>query len=483
MTSTKSVRFSQADLDLFAAASHDRNPLHLEAAYARRTPMGQQVVFGILGAMHCLGGMEAARSGAGLASLTLDFDRPVFLDTDYHLVVDSPSVTRLMDGSTVLMKVVAEFADTPAAAPELDPATPRLDAANRSDAELTGGLNTGAGWSPDLQASATLAQACGLPASRGSALDWALLLLSSYIVGMEVPGERALYFKARFQFQLSVPELGALRWTAKVLSRNAMNLLRQDVTVSVGDTNVCNIKLSALVRPPAVQTKSADLPRSDVFAGKTVLLTGASRGLGAAIASALVCQGAKVFGSYLQGREAIETLASELTGESGKLIPLQGDASDPEWARLVLSEHGPPDYLILNACPTVRVMKAEPETLARIHGYIDQAFGLVSAPLAVFADQVRECTVLISSAYVEDPPKDFPHYVAAKAACEGYLQVIARQLRKPAYLIVRPPKLLTDMTNTPYGTGDAAAPERIAAALAARLLQPMEPGNVETVAV
>jgi hypothetical protein len=127
-------------------------------------------------------------------------------------------------------------------------------------------------------------------------------------------------------------------------------------------------------------------------------------------------------------------------------------------------------------------MKAEPETLTRIHNYIDQAFGLVSAPLAVFADQVRECTVLISSAYVENPPKDFPHYVAVKAACEGYLQVIARQLRKPAYLIVRPPKLLTDMTNTPYGTSDAAAPEQIAAALAARLLQPMERGNIEMVA-
>ena len=49
------VVFDQADIALFSAASHDRNPLHLSEEYARTTPYGQPVVFGILGVLAALG--------------------------------------------------------------------------------------------------------------------------------------------------------------------------------------------------------------------------------------------------------------------------------------------------------------------------------------------------------------------------------------------------------------------------------------------
>ena len=49
------IRFERADLDLFSAASHDRNPLHLCDQYARRTAYGEPVVFGIFGALAALG--------------------------------------------------------------------------------------------------------------------------------------------------------------------------------------------------------------------------------------------------------------------------------------------------------------------------------------------------------------------------------------------------------------------------------------------
>jgi NAD(P)-dependent dehydrogenase (short-subunit alcohol dehydrogenase family) len=342
------------------------------------------------------------------------------------------------------------------------------------------GLTAVGEFRPDAEAAARLAERFGIPADAAGSIEFAVLLLSSYIVGMEVPGERALYFKGSFRFAAAMaPASGPMTWSTKVVSRNAFNLLRQDLTVFMAGTTVCEAKISAMVRPMAVRTAVDTLPRSEVFRGRTALVIGASRGLGAAIASALVKQGATVLGSYLHGAASMEALAGSLVGESGTLVPVQGNAADAAWCSSILAQHGPPDYLILNACPTVRALKLERETLSRIHSYLDEAFGLVSVPVAVFAGEVRSCSVLISSIYVEEPVKDFPHYAAAKSAAEGYFQVAAMQFRTPGYLIVRPPKLLTDMTNTPYGTADVMAPEQVASALAARLLEPPAAGIVD----
>jgi hypothetical protein len=73
--------------------------------------------------------------------------------------------------------------------------------------------------------------------------------------------------------------------------------------------------------------------------------------------------------------------------------------------------------------------------------------------------------------------------VAAKAAAEGLLRVVARQHRHAAYLIVRPPKLRTDMTNTSQGSSDALAPEVVASQLADRLCRGNEAGTVEIMGV
>ena len=48
------VVFSAAALDAFRRLSHDENPLHYDAAYARRTPFGAPVVYGMLGVLAAL---------------------------------------------------------------------------------------------------------------------------------------------------------------------------------------------------------------------------------------------------------------------------------------------------------------------------------------------------------------------------------------------------------------------------------------------
>ncbi len=80
------VRFTPSDLELFAAASHDRNPLHLSALYSRKTAIGEPVVFGMLSALAAFQELPA-RPGETLGSLSLTFRNPLLCHVDYQLTV------------------------------------------------------------------------------------------------------------------------------------------------------------------------------------------------------------------------------------------------------------------------------------------------------------------------------------------------------------------------------------------------------------
>src|SRR4051812_14283885 len=53
--SERELRFDAKDVALFARASGDRNPLHLDAQFARSTPFGRPIVHGSLVALGLLG--------------------------------------------------------------------------------------------------------------------------------------------------------------------------------------------------------------------------------------------------------------------------------------------------------------------------------------------------------------------------------------------------------------------------------------------
>jgi 3-oxoacyl-[acyl-carrier protein] reductase len=82
--------------------------------------------------------------------------------------------------------------------------------------------------------------------------------------------------------------------------------------------------------------------------GRTALVTGASRGIGAATARELAVAGARVAVNYRASAEAAESLAGEIGG-----VALAGDVADPEQARGVVeraeAELGDLDILVNNA--------------------------------------------------------------------------------------------------------------------------------------
>jgi 3-oxoacyl-[acyl-carrier protein] reductase len=78
--------------------------------------------------------------------------------------------------------------------------------------------------------------------------------------------------------------------------------------------------------------------------GKTALVTGASRGIGRAVAVELAGAGASVVVGYRSGREEAEALAQEIGGRA-----VQADVSEPADAARLVEEAGDLDILVNNA--------------------------------------------------------------------------------------------------------------------------------------
>ena len=78
--------------------------------------------------------------------------------------------------------------------------------------------------------------------------------------------------------------------------------------------------------------------------GKTALVTGASRGIGRAIATSSRAAGASVVIGYRSGKDEAEALAAEIGGRA-----VQADVSTPDDAQRLVEEAGDIDILVNNA--------------------------------------------------------------------------------------------------------------------------------------
>ena len=82
------------------------------------------------------------------------------------------------------------------------------------------------------------------------------------------------------------------------------------------------------------------------LAGRKALLTGATGGLGRAIAEALAARGATLLLSARK-RDALEALAAELPGDGHRVLP--ADLAEPGAAERLAAEAGEVDILVANA--------------------------------------------------------------------------------------------------------------------------------------
>lgn len=199
--------------------------------------------------------------------------------------------------------------------------------------------------------------------------------------------------------------------------------------------------------------------------GKTVVITGATRGLGCAMAHGFAEAGCTVAGCG-RAAEQVAELTSALPAPHlfRALDVASGDVD--AWARAVIDSLGPPDLLLNNAAlmnepaPLWEVPTEEFSDLVDVN--LKGVFAVCRAFLPSMIERGSGVVVNFSSGWGRSTSPGVAPYCATKYGIEGMTQALAQEL--PAGLAAVPlsPGVVdTDMLRVAWGDGAAAysAPE------------------------
>jgi len=169
--------------------------------------------------------------------------------------------------------------------------------------------------------------------------------------------------------------------------------------------------------------------RNGAFAsleGRTALVTGASRGIGRAIAAELAEAGASVVVGYRSGADEAEALAGEIGGRA-----VQADVSSPDDAKRLVDEAGDLDILVNNAGITRDGLLARmPDDDWRnvIETNLSSIFYTCRAVCRPMMRKRAGAIVNISSIVGVHGNPGQTNYGAAKAGIIGFTKSLAREL-------------------------------------------------------
>jgi 3-oxoacyl-[acyl-carrier protein] reductase len=189
--------------------------------------------------------------------------------------------------------------------------------------------------------------------------------------------------------------------------------------------------------------------------GKVAVVTGASRGIGRAIALELANRGAQVVVNYNRSADAAAAVVAAIEADGGQATAVQADVSDFSQARALIQAavkaYGRLDVLVNNAGVTrdqlILMMKEEDwDTVVRVN--LKSMFNTCKAAARVMLRQRYGRIVNISSVSGIAGQGGQTNYSAAKAGVIGFTKSLAKELgsRHVTVNVVAPGLIPTDLT-------------------------------------
>jgi 3-oxoacyl-[acyl-carrier protein] reductase len=190
------------------------------------------------------------------------------------------------------------------------------------------------------------------------------------------------------------------------------------------------------------------------LAGKVALVTGASRGIGAAAAIRLAQSGAAVAVNYHQNKDAAEKVAEQIRAGGGRSATLQADVTEKkqveDMVRAAGRELGAIDILVNNAYFPFEVGPLHEIAWENFHRAIEHEvsafFHCAHACLPAMKEKKTGRIIVVSSRLAQQPLARMGAYAAAKSALESMANTMAIELGPLgiAVNVVTPAFTLTD---------------------------------------
>ncbi len=204
--------------------------------------------------------------------------------------------------------------------------------------------------------------------------------------------------------------------------------------------------------------------------GKKALVTGASRGIGRAIALALAAEGADVAVNYAGSEAAAKEVAAEIEALGRKAVVIQADISSNAAAAAMIDqavkEFGRLDILVNNAGITrdgllMRMKEADWDAVLTTN--LKGVFNCTKAVVKYMMKQKSGSIVSISSVVGLTGNAGQANYAAAKAGVIGFTKAVAKEVaaRGSNVNAVAPGFIKTDMT--------AALPDKVVEGMLANI--------------
>ncbi|BES61001.1 SDR family NAD(P)-dependent oxidoreductase [Dysgonomonas capnocytophagoides] len=173
-----------------------------------------------------------------------------------------------------------------------------------------------------------------------------------------------------------------------------------------------------------------------ILEGKTVLITGASRGIGAATAKLLAANGAAVIVNYMRSESQAHSVVNEISKNGGKAIAIQADISDPEQVKKLFSksleQFASIDMLVLNAgagFPVVPFVDYEWEDFQKkLFSEVQSAFYCCKETIPSMQQKKNGDIIIVSSTLSRTPMPGFIAHSTTKSALDAFAKSLALEL-------------------------------------------------------